>query len=107
MVEDEYFPYLFRIELATRHTHYLALKYYDNLEVCASCVAFLELIGQDTHELRLLINTEHIICRGKQLKGSSLDPKVVHYQVGKPFNRCTIWARIVDILSIVFSFLDL
>ena len=58
------------------------MKYYDKLEICASCVAFLELIREETDKLRLLINTAQIIHRGRSLQQRVADPKVIHYEIG-------------------------
>ena len=59
------------------------MKYYDKLEICASCVAFLELIREETDKLRLLVNTAQIISRGKSLQQRAVDPIVIHYEIGE------------------------
>lgn len=68
-------------------THYLAVKYYNKLEICASCVAFLELIREETDKLRLLVNTAQIIHRGRALQPRAADTKVIHYEIGEAQER--------------------
>lgn len=71
------------MNLAVSQTHYLAVKFYDKLEIGAACVAFLELIQEETDKLRLLINTAQIIHKGRLLEQPGAEVKVLHYQIGK------------------------
>ena len=68
--------------MAVKQTHYLAIKYYYKSEVGASCVAFLELIGEDTHRLRLLINAAQIIHQGKIVRNPDVERRALHADVG-------------------------
>ena len=72
-----------RVKLAVKQTHYLAVRHYHELEVASSCVAFLELMGEQTLSLRLLINAAQIIHEGRLMKNPSLDTKALHTEIGE------------------------
>lgn len=65
--------------------HFLAVKYYENPEIAASCVAFLELMGENTELLCLLINAAHILHKGKLLRNLTADAAETHQNVGQYF----------------------
>ncbi|XP_067933380.1 spatacsin-like [Watersipora subatra] len=70
-----------RMKLAIKQTHYLAVRWYNIPEVVSSCSAFLELMGENTERLRLLISAAHILDKGKALRYSNLSSKAIHEQV--------------------------
>lgn len=80
-----------RLTLAVNQTYFLALKFYDNLQISASCVAFLEMLNEPTKKLRLLLSSAHLFQRGKQLADKHMETRAVHFYVGKIFslNTCS------------------
>lgn len=78
----ELFFQFFRMNSAINQTQFLAVKFYESLQIMAACVAFLEMLNEDTFKLRLLINTAMMLHKGKQLLDKQMEPQEIHYYVG-------------------------
>ena len=69
--------------LAIDQTVFLAVKYYEDSHIAAACVAFLEMLNEDTQLLRLLVNTACMLHKGQQVLDRQADSRTVHQRVGE------------------------
>jgi len=70
-----------RIRLAAQQAHYIALKHFPRLEISAACIAFCEMLNEDSVPLRLHTCAARMIAR--RLMDSGQDERVAQYETGQ------------------------